>query len=108
MSSSGNIISFLYKLCWERGFAFSPPPNQSLLLKPHSTPYHSHRLSPGTPRLTGTGTITISVIDTNDNVPSFSAKEPYDFSILDQSPPGSTVGAVTATDPDQGLNAKLR
>ncbi|XP_018613055.2 desmocollin-3-like [Scleropages formosus] len=52
-------------------------------------------------------TVTVNVKDVNDNAPEFSG--PLQFSVLEQSRPGTVVGKVNATDRDdpQTLHAKI-
>ena len=58
----------------------------------------------GTPPLSSSVIIRIRVIDENDNHPSFEADE-LNVYITENSPIGSTVAQITATDPDEGVNA---
>jgi len=58
--------------------------------------------------------IRILVSDDNDNAPRWDQGEEvflenrYQFSVKDQEAVGSVVGQIRATDPDQGLNSKIR
>ncbi|XP_076446681.1 protein dachsous-like [Babylonia areolata] len=62
----------------------------------------------GTPQpLSTTATVRIHITDTNDNDPEFSRSE-YKFSILENQPPGSLIGQITASDRDTGDNQRLR
>ncbi|KAF6198555.1 hypothetical protein GE061_008303 [Apolygus lucorum] len=54
----------------------------------------------GTPAKTGTATVSIVIQDTNDNDPEFSPKE-YASNLAEDAPPGTSVVAVHATDPDE-------
>uniref|UniRef100_A0A8C9UZL8 Protocadherin gamma-A11-like n=1 Tax=Scleropages formosus TaxID=113540 RepID=A0A8C9UZL8_SCLFO len=58
----------------------------------------------GEPQMTGSAKIHISVLDTNDNPPLFT-QEIYKASILENSPKGSFVLSVSASDADKGPNA---
>ncbi|XP_053422782.1 protocadherin gamma-B6 isoform X15 [Nycticebus coucang] len=71
----------------------------------------SHRLiltalDGGHPPRSATAHIEIFVRDTNDNPPVFS-KDEYRISLSENLPPGSPVLQVTATDPDEGVNAEI-
>uniref|UniRef100_A0A1I8J8U0 Cadherin domain-containing protein n=1 Tax=Macrostomum lignano TaxID=282301 RepID=A0A1I8J8U0_9PLAT len=55
----------------------------------------------GTPALTGTGTVTISLVDANDNVPVCS-KSAFEAAINENA--GSSVTTVTASDADSSLS----
>lgn len=61
----------------------------------------------GTPRLTGTGTLVLSISDVNDNAPVFE-KSSYEIHVGENLPAGTFVAKISATDSDQGLNALLR
>ncbi|KAK7479931.1 hypothetical protein BaRGS_00028839, partial [Batillaria attramentaria] len=58
----------------------------------------------GTPPQSSSVIIRIKVDDVNDNHPQFDAEE-IDVFIAENSPVGSTVAEVTASDPDEGTNA---
>ncbi|XP_063024549.1 protocadherin gamma-B5-like isoform X1 [Melospiza melodia melodia] len=58
-----------------------------------------------TPR-TGTAQLWINVTDANDNPPVF-AQDRYRVSLREDTPPGSTVLNVTASDADAGTNARI-
>ncbi|XP_030224943.1 protocadherin alpha-C2-like [Gadus morhua] len=60
----------------------------------------------GTPSRTGTASITVRVLDTNDNAPQFD-KEHYTIQIIENSPIGSLVLKPNATDFDDGSNAEI-
>ncbi|XP_073677159.1 protocadherin gamma-A2-like isoform X20 [Garra rufa] len=60
----------------------------------------------GSPQKSGTIKISVLVIDANDNAPVFSLPV-YRISLLENSPKGTDVVSVTATDKDKGTNAKL-
>ncbi|PAA68585.1 hypothetical protein BOX15_Mlig002450g1, partial [Macrostomum lignano] len=57
----------------------------------------------GTPALTGTGTVTISLVDANDNVPVCS-KSAFEAAINENAASGSSVTTVTASDADSSLS----
>uniref|UniRef100_A0A3Q3VTE0 Cadherin domain-containing protein n=1 Tax=Mola mola TaxID=94237 RepID=A0A3Q3VTE0_MOLML len=57
----------------------------------------------GDPQLSGTVQIHITVLDTNDNAPIFTQKI-YQSTIRENSPSGTQVAIVSATDLDQGSN----
>ncbi|VDP10367.1 unnamed protein product [Heligmosomoides polygyrus] len=61
----------------------------------------------GKPPLTSTSVISIALTDVNDNAPRFDQTS-YDLYIAENSPVGSTVGTIVATDPDEGDNAKIQ
>ncbi|NXL94322.1 PCD10 protein, partial [Alectura lathami] len=55
---------------------------------------------------TGTALLTIRVLDSNDNVPAF--EQPvYTVSLPENSPPGTLVLQLNATDPDEGQNGEV-
>ncbi|XP_076020990.1 protocadherin alpha-C2-like [Genypterus blacodes] len=60
----------------------------------------------GTPARSGTASIIVHVLDTNDNAPKFD-KDMYQVSIMENSPTGSRVIQVNATDLDEGSNSDL-
>ncbi|XP_044218787.1 protocadherin alpha-3-like [Thunnus albacares] len=60
----------------------------------------------GTPLKSGTSEIIINVLDTNDNIPTFT-KTLYKTSIIENAPLGTTVVTVTATDADEGTNKDI-
>ncbi|XP_033745648.1 protocadherin Fat 4-like [Pecten maximus] len=59
----------------------------------------------GATPLTGTSTITISLIDVNDNDPSISGT--YDSTIDEDTAVNTVIFSITATDPDDGQNSQL-
>ena len=63
----------------------------------------------GTPPLSGTATVTVSVIDVNDNCPEFDVVDAgqYVFGVDEDLPAGTFVGQVTALDPDSGDNGNV-
>ncbi|XP_051769592.1 cadherin-related family member 1 isoform X2 [Ctenopharyngodon idella] len=58
-------------------------------------------------RFSATADILINLLDTNDNIPKFSS-EFYIARIPENSPGGSNVVSVTATDPDSGLWGEVK
>uniref|UniRef100_A0A672YM86 Cadherin domain-containing protein n=1 Tax=Sphaeramia orbicularis TaxID=375764 RepID=A0A672YM86_9TELE len=60
----------------------------------------------GVPTRTGTASIIVRVLDVNDNAPSFDPDK-YDVDVMENSPIGSLVIKLNATDLDEGSNAEL-
>ncbi|KAF7643026.1 hypothetical protein LDENG_00246370, partial [Lucifuga dentata] len=60
----------------------------------------------GIPARSGTASIIVHVLDTNDNAPMFD-KESYSIKIMENSPIGSHVVHLNATDLDEGSNSDL-
>ncbi|XP_034037717.1 protocadherin alpha-3-like [Thalassophryne amazonica] len=60
----------------------------------------------GIPPKSGTSEIIINVLDINDNIPMFS-KTLYKTSITENSPVGTTLLTVSATDADEGTNKEI-
>ncbi|XP_067899217.1 protocadherin alpha-C2-like [Heterodontus francisci] len=60
----------------------------------------------GSPPRSGSARIIITVLDSNDNAPAFD-RELYKVSLLENSPRGTLVVTVHATDPDEGPNAEV-
>uniref|UniRef100_A0A3Q3QWN9 Cadherin domain-containing protein n=1 Tax=Monopterus albus TaxID=43700 RepID=A0A3Q3QWN9_MONAL len=60
----------------------------------------------GEPQMTGTMQIHITVLDANDNAPVFT-QSVYKASIKENSPVGTVVVTVTATDADHGSNSRI-
>lgn len=60
----------------------------------------------GQPSLSSQILFTVTLEDINDNAPVFQQKE-YDLWIAENSPIGTIVGTILATDPDVGLNAQI-
>ncbi|XP_039976459.1 protocadherin beta-16-like [Xiphias gladius] len=60
----------------------------------------------GEPQLSGTVQIHISVLDNNDNAPVFTQKN-YKSTIRENSPSGTQVVIVSASDSDEGSNGKV-
>ncbi|NWR24343.1 PCDGK protein, partial [Emberiza fucata] len=63
-------------------------------------------LDGGDPPRTGTAQLWINVTDANDNPPVF-AQDRYRVSLREDTPPGSTVLNVSASDADAGTNARI-
>ncbi|NXW77277.1 PCDGH protein, partial [Hirundo rustica] len=63
-------------------------------------------LDGGDPPRTGTAQLWINVTDANDNPPVF-AQDRYRVSLREDAPPGSTVLNVSASDADDGTNARI-
>ncbi|XP_072791319.1 protocadherin gamma-B5 isoform X4 [Taeniopygia guttata] len=63
-------------------------------------------LDGGDPPRTGTAQLWINVTDANDNPPVF-AQDRYRVSLREDTPPGSTVLNVSASDADAGTNAHI-
>lgn len=62
---------------------------------------------PGTPSLSGTGTVTILVDDVNDNVPVFTSST-FHTTIAEDAPTGTDVLLVNSSDADVGVNGVVR
>ncbi|MEQ2309425.1 hypothetical protein AMECASPLE_038544, partial [Ameca splendens] len=60
----------------------------------------------GEPPMSGTMLIVITVLDANDNAPVFTQKI-YKATVHENSPVGTNVATVRATDADQGSNSKI-
>ncbi|KAM8848077.1 uncharacterized protein ACB058_011861 [Synchiropus picturatus] len=60
----------------------------------------------GEPQMTGTMMIQITVLDVNDNAPVFTQRV-YKATITENSPKGTVVAVVTASDADRDANAKI-
>ncbi|XP_041929696.1 protocadherin alpha-C2-like isoform X8 [Alosa sapidissima] len=60
----------------------------------------------GIPARSGTASIVVRVLDTNDNTPQFD-KESYTIQLSENSPIGSLVVKLNATDLDEGSNADI-
>ncbi|XP_054872518.1 protocadherin gamma-A5-like [Amphiprion ocellaris] len=60
----------------------------------------------GEPQMSGTMLIAITVLDANDNAPVFTPKT-YKATVTENSPKGTVVATVTASDADQGSNSKI-
>lgn len=60
----------------------------------------------GTPARTGTATIIVKVLDTNDNTPQFD-RQVYSVDLVENAPVGTLVMQLNATDTDEGTNAEV-
>ncbi|XP_054590087.2 protocadherin beta-16-like [Nothobranchius furzeri] len=60
----------------------------------------------GEPQMSGTMQIVITVLDANDNAPVFTQKT-YKATVTENSPKGTVVATVTASDSDEGSNSKI-
>nr|XP_020447287.1 protocadherin Fat 4-like [Monopterus albus] len=60
----------------------------------------------GEPRMSGTMQILITVLDANDNAPVFT-KPVYKATVAENSPKGTAVTIVSASDADQGSNGRI-
>uniref|UniRef100_A0A672YM16 Cadherin domain-containing protein n=1 Tax=Sphaeramia orbicularis TaxID=375764 RepID=A0A672YM16_9TELE len=60
----------------------------------------------GTPARSGTASVIVRVLDTNDNAPKFD-QPTYNIKIMENSPIGSLVVHLNATDLDEGSNSDL-
>ncbi|XP_059918649.1 protocadherin alpha-C2-like [Gadus macrocephalus] len=60
----------------------------------------------GTPTRSGTASVIVHVLDINDNTPTFD-KEEYNIEVMENSPIGSLVLQLNATDSDEGSNADI-
>uniref|UniRef100_A0A3Q3VNL2 Cadherin domain-containing protein n=1 Tax=Mola mola TaxID=94237 RepID=A0A3Q3VNL2_MOLML len=60
----------------------------------------------GKPARSGTASVIVHVLDTNDNAPTFD-KANYDLKIMENSPIGSLVINLNATDLDEGSNSDI-
>lgn len=60
----------------------------------------------GNPELSATTTVIVDVEDVNDNPPRFS-DDRLELRVPENSPVGTLVGVVSATDPDDGVNAQV-
>ncbi|XP_068570896.1 protocadherin gamma-A5-like isoform X34 [Cebidichthys violaceus] len=60
----------------------------------------------GEPQMSGTMLIVITVLDANDNAPVFT-QPTYKATVTENSPKGTVVATVSASDADQGSNGKI-
>uniref|UniRef100_A0A803XWB0 Protocadherin gamma-C3 n=1 Tax=Meleagris gallopavo TaxID=9103 RepID=A0A803XWB0_MELGA len=60
----------------------------------------------GDPPRSGTAQISVRVVDTNDNPPAFD-RSTYTVNLLENSPPGTLVVKLNASDPDEGSNGDV-
>nr|XP_019953269.1 PREDICTED: protocadherin gamma-A9-like [Paralichthys olivaceus] len=85
---------------------------EMVLEKPLDREKHEHlslvltAVDGGDPQMTGTMQILITVLDVNDNAPVFT-QPIYKASIKENSPVGTAVVTVTATDADHGSNGRI-
>jgi hypothetical protein len=56
---------------------------------------------------TGSTTITVNVLDSNDNKPKFVGGPNFEVSVLENTPPGTVVLRLQALDIDDGLNGQV-
>ena len=56
--------------------------------------------------LTSSASVVVEILDINDNSPVFLG-QPYAFSVLEGSPPGTMIGTLSATDMDLAMNANI-
>ncbi|KAM4586827.1 protocadherin gamma-A11-like isoform 11-T11 [Fundulus diaphanus] len=61
----------------------------------------------GEPQMSGTMLIVITVLDINDNAPVFT-QQIYKATVTENSPKGTVVAVVSASDADEGTNSKIR
>uniref|UniRef100_A0A4W3HTH2 Cadherin EGF LAG seven-pass G-type receptor 1 n=1 Tax=Callorhinchus milii TaxID=7868 RepID=A0A4W3HTH2_CALMI len=66
----------------------------------------AYAVDKGNPPLKAVVNIQITVLDVNDNAPAFE-KDEFDLFIDENSPVGSSVARIIATDPDEGTNAQI-
>lgn len=57
----------------------------------------------GDPPQSATGTVVVNIKDLNDNAPVF-VPDPVVFYVEEEQPSGTSVGNITVTDPDHGMN----
>ena len=60
----------------------------------------------GSPPLTGSSTVVVSVLDQNDNAPEFS-QSAYEGAVAEGQPAGTSVVTVVTSDRDEGSNAEV-
>lgn len=60
----------------------------------------------GDPPKSGTAQISVRVVDTNDNPPTFD-RSTYTVSLLENAPPGTLVVKLNASDPDEGSSGDV-
>ncbi|XP_026186993.1 protocadherin-18b isoform X2 [Mastacembelus armatus] len=63
-------------------------------------------LDNGVPPKSGSTLLKINISDSNDNSPAFD-EQVYVINLLENSPPGSLIIDLNATDPDEGTNGKI-
>lgn len=64
--------------------------------------FNAYVTDTGIPQLTATAEIIVDIINTNDNDPIFNLPE-YQMNVLENSPKGTVVGKVEASDNDDGM-----
>ena len=57
---------------------------------------------------TGTTSILVNVIDSNDNKPVFVGGPTFEVSALENTPPGTVIIKLEARDADEGINGQVR
>ncbi|XP_042370304.1 protocadherin alpha-6-like, partial [Plectropomus leopardus] len=60
----------------------------------------------GKPQRSGTLNVSVIVLDSNDNRPTFN-REIYQIEIQENAPIGTSIFRLTATDPDEGINSEI-
>ncbi|XP_048088479.1 protocadherin beta-16-like isoform X42 [Alosa alosa] len=60
----------------------------------------------GTPQRSGTVSVHVTVLDANDNLPVFT-QQIYEANLLENSPLGTVIVTVSATDADEGANGEI-
>ncbi|KAK3099773.1 hypothetical protein FSP39_009451 [Pinctada imbricata] len=60
----------------------------------------------GNPKLTGTALVVVTISDDNDNAPEFEASH-FQLYVMEGLGPQTNVGQISATDQDEGLNARI-
>ncbi|XP_061189252.1 protocadherin-11 X-linked-like [Saccostrea echinata] len=68
--------------------------------------FHILAVDKGSPSMTGTATIHLTVVDANDNKPTFSVPV-FQFFVMENMGPQLKVGSLSATDLDEGDNQKI-
>ena len=56
---------------------------------------------------TGTTSILVNVIDSNDNKPEFVGGPTFEVSVVENTPPGTVIIKLEAHDADEGLNGQV-
>ena len=56
---------------------------------------------------TGTTSILVNVIDSNDNKPVFVGGPTFEVSVVENTPPGTVIIRLEARDADQGVNGQV-
>ncbi len=85
---------------------------EMILQKPLDREKHEHMsltltaIDGGDPQMSGSIQINIIVLDANDNAPVFT-QSVYKTAVTENSPKGTIVTTVTASDPDQGVNGEI-